>query len=543
MFSCLQKSCASFLAILVICSLPLIRVKAQETQLQRTPGALVMGSSLTFAAAFPVVKNEPYTADVLMQDIRSSPDGKRSVHEAFNVHMRDFAGRLRDEQLASPPDPQGGFVQASVHVLDPVAMQDFQWNKDTKTVFTGAIPASFSNYRQSPIIKCAQRIAASHADGLTHNPSQSQEIYEDLGERMIEGINAHGCRITRTAPMKGVTNESGVSTTEIWASHELQINLLTTEHNSDGTERLTKLSNIHRNEPDPTLFHVPEGYTDPVNAQRSAINNANPNYQAIREYGRIEWHGDSARLVASSSRPLDMVASTLSSCLGVAVNAEDPQYRFVGDLLDVTAPQWAAQHPDRHVYAAKPAKVEITFDVSENGSPRDLHALLQNAVQQVNQLQSNIYAYELRESVHVKSSFYTFVPTSSRNETGVLEHVPAYLDQRITIAEQTAPVASFASSMTRALSEATGLHFSCCQAMVIGQPWGMRSITYHATDQIARTVIEDLVGYVGGEQSYILRCQPMDKRFCFISVLRDTIRKPPTAPQSGVCSALGYDGY
>jgi hypothetical protein len=58
-----------------------------------------------------------------------------------------------------------------------------------------------------------------------------------------------------------------------------------------------------------------------------------------------------------------------------------------------------------------------------------------------------------------------------------------------------------------------------------------------------RTVIEDLIGYVGGEQSYILRCELMDKGFCFISVLQDTIRKPPTAPQSGICSALGYDGY
>ena len=120
--------------------------------------------------------------------------------------------------------------------------------------------------------------------------------------------------------------------------------------------------------------------------------------------------------------------------------------------------------------------------------------------------------------------------------------MPAYLDRRITIAEQTAPVASFASTVTRAISETTGLDFSCCQAVVIGRPWGMRPITYHATDQIARTVIEDLIDYVGGEQSYILRCQPMDK-LCFISVLQDTTRKPPTAPQSGVCSALGYRGY
>jgi hypothetical protein len=60
----------------------------------------------------------------------------------------------------------------------------------------------------------------------------------------------------------------------------------------------------------------------------------------------------------------------------------------------------------------------------------------------------------------------------------------------------------------------------------------MRSITYHATDQTVRTVIEYLIGYVGGEQGYILPCKPMDKSFCLVSVLGDTIRKPPTAPQS-----------
>jgi hypothetical protein len=306
-----------------------------------------MSSSLTFAAAFPVVKNEPFTANVLTQDIHSTPDGKKSIHEALNIHMRDSAGRLRDEQLASPPDSQGGFTQAGVHVLDPISMQDLRWNKDTKTILVGEIPTSFSNYRQRPIINCAQRITASHAAGLISNPGQSQEVYEDLGERTIEGIRVQGCRITRTFPMKPGSSQPDSGITEIWASPELQIDLLTTEHYSDGTERLTKLSHIRREEPDPVLFHIPEGYTDPRKAPKAVVQNANPNYEKIREYGRIEWHGDTAKLVASSSRPLDMVASTLSSCLGVAVSAEDPQYRYVGDLLDVTAPQWAAQHPDK----------------------------------------------------------------------------------------------------------------------------------------------------------------------------------------------------
>ena len=104
---------------------------------------------------------------------------------------------------------------------------------------------------------------------------------------------------------------------------------------------------------------------------------ANPNNAKIWDYGRIEWHGDTAELIIGGSRPLSSVATTLSPCLGVSVSSEDPRYRNIGDLLDVTALQWAAQHPDHHVYAPKPGKVDITFKVASDGSPADLTKLLQ----------------------------------------------------------------------------------------------------------------------------------------------------------------------
>ena len=55
-----------------------------NAQIQRTPGALSMGSSLGFGAAFPVVKNEPYTANVVMQirtlvQMERKPFTKRST--------------------------------------------------------------------------------------------------------------------------------------------------------------------------------------------------------------------------------------------------------------------------------------------------------------------------------------------------------------------------------------------------------------------------------------------------------------------------------
>jgi hypothetical protein len=272
------------------------------------------------------------------------------------------------------------------------------------------------------------------------------------------------------------------------------------------------------------------------------VQNANPNYEKIREYGRIEWHAGTAKVVAASSRPLDMVAYTLSSCLGIAVSAEDPEYRFVGDLLDVTAPQWAAQHPGQYAYAAKPGTVEITFEANENGMPRDLHGLLQGIVQQVNLQQSNIYSYELREDVSSHRRFYSFVPTSTHSETGTLVHVLPYLDQPITLPERTAPVFDVATLMADALSVATVKQFSCCQASVVGRPWGMESIAYHATAKTARTVLEDLLAYTGATASYALRCEPLGKR-CFISLQGLAAGPPPAAPKSGVCVPLGFQGY
>jgi hypothetical protein len=71
-----------------------------------------------------------------------------------------------------------------------------------------------------------------------------------------------------------------------------------------------------------------------------------------------------------------MAAFTLSTCLGIFVSSKDPQYHNLGDLLDVTAPQWSAQHPESHVYAGRPGKVEVTFPVLPDGPPSNTAELL-----------------------------------------------------------------------------------------------------------------------------------------------------------------------
>src|ERR1700677_586628 len=133
-----------------------------------------------------------------------------------------------------------------------------------------------------------------------------------------------------------------------------------------------------------------------VTNMAAQVDNANPNYAAIREFGHIEWHGETATLVAGSSRPLDMAALTLSTCLGVSVSSEDPQYHYLGNLLDVTAPQWSAQHPESHVYAGRPGKVEVTFSVLPDGSPSDIDKLLREIARQINEQQPYAFQVHMR---------------------------------------------------------------------------------------------------------------------------------------------------
>jgi hypothetical protein len=273
---------------------------AQEGKPQRTPGALVMGSSLGPGAAFPVIPNEPYIAIVRMQNIETTKAGVRVMHEALNIRMRDSAGRIRDEQLASAPDASGSSVQGNVHIVDPNRMLDIQLHEDTKAVLTSSFSPAFRLRRESPVPDCSPRAAS----------CQDQVTCQDLGSRDVDGLDAVGCRITRIVAKTPENIWSGTSVTEVWSSPELQINLLTTVQELDGTEQINTLSDLRRVEPDPALFQVPLGYTDPTKAPTPATENTNPTEAApFENIGHLGWHESPATLINVGGRPLAMVAS------------------------------------------------------------------------------------------------------------------------------------------------------------------------------------------------------------------------------------------
>lgn len=272
---------------------------------------------------------------------------------------------------------------------------------------------------------------------------------------------------------------------------------------------------------------------------RSGLQNSNPNYAKVREYGHIEWHGSTARLVAGSSRPLDMAAQTLSSCLGISMSAEDPRYNWIGDLLEVTPPEWSANHPNKHMYEAKPGRVVVSFEVGHDGLPISVAGLLEDAVKQVNQQQP--WHFRVQHEVLQGHEFFTFVPTASHNSSGQLEETTSWLEDLITIQPKTAPVSTIANDLANALSSSSGFRFGCCEPIIIGHPWGSQTIRYEATKREGRRILEDLMLAARGATSFVQRCQPLDKEFCFISLHPTMNRVPTTELQSGTCTALGYD--
>lgn len=79
-----------------------------------------------------------------------------------------------------------------------------------------------------------------------------------LGTRLIDGIQAQGRGYTRHVPSASGTDAQ--VQWEQWTSPELKVTLLSRFSDPDHGERILKLKNVRRGEPDPKLFQVPQGF-------------------------------------------------------------------------------------------------------------------------------------------------------------------------------------------------------------------------------------------------------------------------------------------
>jgi hypothetical protein len=78
---------------------------------------------------------------------------------------------------------------------------------------------------------------------------------------VIEGVQAEGTRTTTTIPPGQIGNERPIEiVSERWYSPELDMTVMTRHYDPRTGETLYRLTDIRREEPDPSLFQVPSDY-------------------------------------------------------------------------------------------------------------------------------------------------------------------------------------------------------------------------------------------------------------------------------------------
>lgn len=238
------------------------------------PGARFLGAE----AGMPgrVVKNAPYSADIVTESTQTLPDGNH-IRQTSTVKLyRDSEGRTRREQSPNLNGLSGSTSMPSLVVIhDPVAGVSLALNSKDKTgtrsTFTpgrgpgGGPGAQMGIGRgaqgRGPLPRTQQQGEQSAARPR-RDPSTDPNIKtESLGTRSFDGVMAEGRLTTMTIPAGRVGNEQPIQiVTETWYSSDLQATLYHRRTDPRNGETVTRFSNISRAEPSRTLFDSPSDY-------------------------------------------------------------------------------------------------------------------------------------------------------------------------------------------------------------------------------------------------------------------------------------------
>ena len=205
-----------------------------------------------------VVTGEPYTATVTNTSFEKLTDGTTITHNNTVTEARDSQGRTY-RSVTNPPTGTSTQSFTRTTVTDPVAHTVTEWGSQSKTAIQFQL----------------------HTPGGDHGPWQgggpggpgpggpdgggrfhAQVTRTPLPPQTIAGVSADGVKTTRTIPAGTEGNDKPlVSTREIWTSTSLKIILLEKSDDPRDGSHKTEVTALNQNEPDPTLFQIPQGYT------------------------------------------------------------------------------------------------------------------------------------------------------------------------------------------------------------------------------------------------------------------------------------------
>jgi hypothetical protein len=216
-------------------------------------GVIVSEMAGGFTPANPP-KGAPYCADFELEYVQTLASGNHIRNISKGHECRDSQGRSYNEQELGIP--RGGVPSHKiVTITDLVSGTHTRLFPERKI----AQVSTFGRLRPREVVAQPQR-------ELTRIPLQvikpPTHHVEDLGEKEIDGVLAHGQKRTSVFPEGERGNEAPLTdSVETWIAVDLKIVVLSIDNSEEHGVTTRRIKNLQRIEPDPALFQVPPDYT------------------------------------------------------------------------------------------------------------------------------------------------------------------------------------------------------------------------------------------------------------------------------------------
>jgi hypothetical protein len=250
----------------------------------QTAGQVAIAGGAFNKASGPVV-GAPYSATITNESVQTLADGNRIVQTSTGSTARDSQGRTRQDTVLPPI---GNLSAANaphlVFIHDPVAQISYSLNLTDKTAHKmpplPPLPAGTAGGGGATIT-----MRVGDGIGAPLPPSDDMPITlagpgpgaffekhmiveergrvstEDLGSQTMEGVLVKGTRMTHTIPAGQIGNEAPITiVSEVWFSPELKTVVYSKRSDPRIGEQTFHLTNIVREEPNPSLFTVPADF-------------------------------------------------------------------------------------------------------------------------------------------------------------------------------------------------------------------------------------------------------------------------------------------
>src|SRR6185437_2838234 len=266
---------ANVYSVLLIASWLALGAVGATAQMPGPPPPPEPGHDLFYMRTFrlednKVVTGAPYAADATTENTQVLSDGNRIERKETAKVYRDSMGRTRRDLSVNAIGPwSSGAPMQMANIFDPVAGVHYMLNMQEKKAFK--MPPLPKPPAGGPGLMTKDRVFIAGGGGSPAGPAMTivekdagigNRVETSLGTQEIDGVDARGTKTTETIPAGKIGNEKPiVITTERWYSPDLQVDVLVKHNDPRMGEVVYQLTNISREEPDPTLFQVPADYT------------------------------------------------------------------------------------------------------------------------------------------------------------------------------------------------------------------------------------------------------------------------------------------